>query len=90
MRVAAFSAEEAERMRDAIWQALAAVGIHRDRQDTWTVERPAHLQRLKNDAVFRKVGSDALRKVIDAIFEGRRYEPPKKLGCVFRCFPQRT
>ena len=87
MRVAAFNAKEAERMRDAIWQALAAVGIHRDRQDTWTVERPAHLQRLKNDAVFRKVGSDALRKVIDAIFEGRRYDLPKNWGAFFVAFP---
>lgn len=87
MRVAAFSTEDAERMRDAVWQALAAVGIHRDRQDTWTVERPEHLQRLKNEAVFLKVGSDALLKVIDAIFEGRSFELPKNWGAFFIAFP---
>ena len=74
-------------MRDAVWQALAVVGIHRYRQETWTVERPTHLQRLKNDAIFRKVGSDALLKVIDAIFEGRSYELPKNWGAFFVAFP---
>lgn len=87
MRVDAFSTEDAERMRNAVWQALEAVGIQRDRHETWTVERPAHLQHLKNDPVFNVVGSKRLLKVIDAIFAGRSYELPPNWGAFFVAFP---
>lgn len=87
MRVAAFGADDARRMRDAVWMALAAVGIHRDRPETWTVERPAHLQQLKHDPVFQAVGSKTLFEAIDSIFEGRSYEPPKNWGAFFVAFP---
>ncbi len=87
MRVAAFGSDAAQHMREAVWQALAALGIHRDQKETWTIERPCHLQQLKNDPVFGAVGSAALIKVIDAIFEGRSYEQPKNWGAFFIAFP---
>jgi len=83
----AFDAEAATAMRDAVWDALAEVGIHRDQPSTWTVERPAHLQHLKDDPVFRAIGSKALFAAIDAVLEGRVYEAPGNWGAFFIAFP---
>jgi hypothetical protein len=88
MRVgAAFGSDAAARMRDAVWRALAAEGIDRDRPETWTLERPVRLQRLKRDPVFQAIGSEALFAAIDAIFEGRGYPRPKDWGGFFIAFP---
>jgi len=83
----AFGAEAAAAMRDAVWRVLAEAGIDRDRRATWTVERPPHLQKLKNDPVFRAVGSDRLLAAIDAVFEGRLHDIPKDWGAHFVAFP---
>ncbi len=83
----AFDAEAAAAMRDATWSALAEVGIHRDRPSTWTVERPVHLQHLKDDPAFRAVGSESLFAVIDAVLESRVYKPPGNWGALFLAFP---
>src|SRR5687768_6803568 len=79
----AFDADAAKAMRDAVWRALAEAGVRRDRPATWTVERPAHLQRLKDDAGFLAVGSEALLAAIDAVLAGRPYQPPKDWGACF-------
>jgi hypothetical protein len=86
----AFRPEAAATMRDAVWAVLAGAGIDRDRPATWTVERPAHLQRLKADPAFQAVGSDILRAAIDAIFEGRPWDAPKDWGAMFLAFPGDT
>jgi hypothetical protein len=83
----AFDPEAAAAMRDAVWDALAEVGIYRDRPSTWTVERPAQLQRLKDDPVFRAVGSKTLFSTIDAALEGRTYKAPGNWGACFIAFP---
>jgi ectoine hydroxylase-related dioxygenase (phytanoyl-CoA dioxygenase family) len=74
-------------MRDAVWHALADVGICRDRPSTWTVERPPNLQHLRTDPVFRAVGSKVLLEAIDAILESQRYETPRDWGALFIAFP---
>jgi hypothetical protein len=86
----AFDAEAAQAMRDSVWRALKNVGVHRHRPATWTVERPPHLQHLKNDPVFQKVGSSAVLSAIDAILEGLPYERPKDWGALFLAFPGKT
>ena len=53
---------KAAAMRDVVWRALAAVGIHRDDPTTWRKERPDHLQHLKSDPVFRAVRATARRR----------------------------
>lgn len=83
----AFSSTSAALMRDAVWRALADDGIERDRPDTWKVERPTHLQRLKHDPVFDAVGSARLTEMCNAIFAGIRYEIPKDWGAFFLAFP---
>ncbi|HEY1125501.1 MAG TPA: phytanoyl-CoA dioxygenase family protein [Sphingobium sp.] len=86
----AFDDEAGAAMRDAVWAVLAQAGIARDRPDSWTVERPAHLQRLKADPAFLAVGSETLLAAIDAVLEGRAYEPPKDWGGFFLAFPTAT
>jgi Phytanoyl-CoA dioxygenase (PhyH) len=86
----AFDAEAARAMRDSVWRALENVGIHQDRPSTWTMERPAHLQHLKDDPVFHKVGSHTLLSVINTILEGVPYEKPKNWGALFLAFPGNT
>jgi hypothetical protein len=83
----AFSEDAAAAMREAVWRALADAGVHRDRPSTWSVARPNHLQRLKNDPVFRAVGSATVYAAIDTIFDGRPYDAPKDWGAVFVTFP---
>lgn len=87
MRVeSALPAASAAAMRDAVWAALASVGIHRDRPSTWTVERPSHLQALKNHAAFRWHADDSLQQAIKAIL-GPSCHPPDHWGAVFIAFP---
>ena len=86
----AFDADAARAMRDFVWRALENVGIHRDRPSTWTVERPPHLQSLKDDPVFQKVGSTILLSAIDTILDGVPHERPKNWGALFLAFPGRT
>lgn len=88
MRVAkAFGADAASQMREAVWLALATVGIDRDQRSTWLVERPTRLQHLKNDPVFQAVGSETLYAAIDAIFGDQQYDRPKDWGAFFIAFP---
>ena len=86
----AFESEAARAMRHCVWRGLENVGIHRDLPSTWTVERPANLQHLKDDPVFQRVGSHALLAVIDAILEGVPHEKPKNWGAFFLAFPVST
>ena len=74
-------------MRSAVWRELASVGVLRTDPSTWTKERPEHLQRLKGDPAFRKVGSARLLDAIDTVLEGRAYERPKNWGAIFLAFP---
>jgi hypothetical protein len=83
----AFDAAAAASMREAVWDALAKVGVRRDQPSTWTTERPSHLQRLKDDPVFRAVGGKALLAAIDAALGGKPYETPENWGAFFIAFP---
>ncbi|MBO9575555.1 MAG: phytanoyl-CoA dioxygenase family protein [Sphingobium sp.] len=86
----AFDADAAAAMRDAVWRELAADGIARDRPSTWTVERPAHLQKLKNDPLFLRVGSERLRAAIDEVLGSKTYDAPRDWGAFFLAFPGDT
>lgn len=48
----------------------------------------AHLQQLKNDPIFQRVGGPILLSAIDAILEGLPYEKPKNWGALFLAFPR--
>jgi hypothetical protein len=83
----AFNAEAAAAMREVVWHGLAEAGIERDDPATWTVERPAHLQRLRSHSAFREVANPGVLAAIAAIMEGRPYPAPKDWGSLFIAFP---
>jgi ectoine hydroxylase-related dioxygenase (phytanoyl-CoA dioxygenase family) len=83
----AIDAAAAAEMRDLVWAELAADGILRKDPATWRVERPAHLQRLRDHPAFQVVGSEAVLAAIDAIMQGRAYESPRNWGSLFLAFP---
>jgi hypothetical protein len=83
----AFSVDAAAAMRAVVWQVLAHAGIREDDASTWTTERPAHLQRVRQAAAFRTVGSARVLRAIDAAFEGLPYERPEEWGSAFVAFP---
>src|ERR1700761_7088878 len=80
----AFSPGAAAAVREGV---RAEAVLRRYEPSTWTVERPAHLQRLKAQAIFREVGGPAVIAAIDAILGGRAYEAPKTWGAPFIAFP---
>jgi Phytanoyl-CoA dioxygenase (PhyH) len=84
---AAFHAEDAARMCDAIWDALAKVGIRRDDSSTWTTARPEHLQHLKGNPVFRAIGTERTVGAIDDVLEGQPWERGSDWGAFFLQFP---
>ena len=83
----AFSRDEAAAMRDVVWRALAAAGIHQNEPSTWQKERPDHLQHLKSDPVFRAVGSDRTLAAIDEVLHGQPWRRPSDWGAFFLVFP---
>ena len=83
----AFSLDAAAAMREVIWHGLAEQGIARDDPATWTVERPAHLQSLRSNPVFRQVASPETLAAIDVILGTRAYPQPKDWGSLFIAFP---
>jgi Phytanoyl-CoA dioxygenase (PhyH) len=84
---AAFSSTDAAAMCDAIWSGLARASIDREDPATWTKERPEHLQHLKQDPVFRAIGSARTTSAIDAALEGQPWEMPGDWGAFFLQFP---
>jgi len=83
----AFDAEAAAAMRDLVWDGLAKTGVLRDAPSTWTIERPAKLQALKENPVLNAVGSDRVLSTIGAILGTQSYGPPKRWGAIFIAFP---
>ncbi|HEU4650365.1 MAG TPA: phytanoyl-CoA dioxygenase family protein [Croceibacterium sp.] len=74
-------------MREAVWHLLAESGVKRNRLETWTAERPSHMQRLKRHAAFAWSPSDGLSEVIARLL-GRSYDPPEHWGAPFIAFPR--
>jgi hypothetical protein len=83
----AFGADQAAAMRDVVWRALRETGCEPDQPDTWREERPAHLQHLKSNPVFRAVGSDRTVAAIDQVLAGQRWPRPADWGAFFILFP---
>jgi hypothetical protein len=84
---AAFDAEEAARMCDVIWDALAKQGIRRNDPSTWTQARPEHLQHLKRHPAFRAIGTERTIGAIDEVMEGQPWQRPSDWGAFFLQFP---
>jgi len=84
----AFSKQEAETMRAAVWRVLAYSNIRENEPATWTTERPTHLQELKNDPVFGAVWGERTRTAISQLMERTAWPEPKSWGGFFITFPR--
>ena len=88
MRVSgAFSPQDAEAMRGAVWRVLEGAGIHKDEPSTWTTERPTHLQALRDDPVFGRAWGPRTRAAIGEILELSSWPEPRSWGGFFITFP---
>jgi len=74
-------------MCDVIWTGLAEAGILRNDPSTWKTARPAHLQHLKTDPVFRTIGTERTIQAIDEVMDGQPWQKPRDWGAFFLQFP---
>ena len=86
---AAFSADDAARMRDVLWSELARRhGMERDDRSTWTNLRPTGLKTTKTHRVADAILGSRLRSVLDGLL-GEWSEPPHQ-GQVLVTMPEGT
>lgn len=83
----AFTATEAEAMRDVVWKELENRGTRRNHPDTWHAEAPAHLQHLKGRPEFQAVWSNTTLAAIADLLGPERAAPPRDAGAFFLLFP---
>jgi hypothetical protein len=83
----AFDPQAALAMCEVIWDGLADIGVDRERPSTWAVERPSHLQALKDHPAFHAVGGPPVLAAIETVLQGRAYKPPQNWGALFLAFP---
>jgi hypothetical protein len=85
---AAFSAEDASAMRDVVWTAMKTMhGVDRDDRSTWVHEAPFHLDVLKGDPVWHRVGTERLRSAITEALGTAAWQVNKGWGAQFHLFP---
>jgi len=74
-------------MRAATWRVLARQGVRENDRSSWTIERPAHLQALRDDPAFNAIGSAKTLAAMRAAMEGQSWEEMKNWGSAFLAFP---
>ncbi|HEX6686667.1 MAG TPA: phytanoyl-CoA dioxygenase family protein [Candidatus Limnocylindrales bacterium] len=68
-------------MRDRFWDHLSREhGIDPDRVDTWTVERPRHLQALKRSRAFNLMATREVCGSLDDLLGVAEWQPPSAWG----------
>lgn len=68
-------------MRDRFWDHLSRKhGIDPDRADTWTVQRPRHLQALKRSGAFNLMATGQVREALDDLLGVAGWQPPSTWG----------
>lgn len=78
---------DAEAMADALWDELERRhGLHRRRPETWTVERPFHLQAVARSGAFATMASPRVRAVLDELL-GTGWIEPRWWGLPLVAFP---
>lgn len=83
---AAFSADDAARMREVLWSELTARhGMVPDDRSTWTTLRPTGLKTTKRDRVAHAILSPKLRSALDDLLGS--WLEPRHLGQVLVTMP---
>src|SRR5262245_56902800 len=84
----AFSAREARRMCDVIWNELQhRYGVERSEPATWNLHPPTGLRSAKKSPAFAPICGPKVGKALDAILGAGRWRPPKTFGNVLVTMP---
>jgi len=76
-----FSAADAGRMCERIWQELARRhGIRREARGSWSVDQPRHLQALRRSGAFDALASPVLIDAVDRLLGAGRWQRPRHWG----------
>ena len=85
---AAVHADDAERMRDRLWQHLQQHhGARPGRPDTWPAGAVAHFQSLARNGAFDALASPLVRVAIDALLGPGTWQEPEQWGRPLVTFP---
>jgi hypothetical protein len=82
-----FSAADAARMREGLWQALAAQGLRRDDPATWRPVQATGFQALTRSGTFDALGGRVLASALDDAFGGSSWIRPRHWGAPLVTFP---
>jgi Phytanoyl-CoA dioxygenase (PhyH) len=86
---AAIDADDAERMRDRLWDHLRQDhGARPDRPDTWPAGALAHFQSLTRPGAFDALASPPVLAAIDALLGPRACREPEQWGRPLVTFPE--
>jgi hypothetical protein len=84
----AFSSDDAERMRDVLWNELARRhGMDRDDRATWTTLRPTGLKTTKTHPAADAILGPPLRAALDDLFGAGAWAEPPHQGQVLVTMP---
>ena len=85
---AAFTAEQAARMRDVVWRELLhRYDIVRDDPTTWSRHAPTGLKSSKKSRAFAPILGPAVRGALDDLFGAENWIRPKHYGQVLVTMP---
>jgi hypothetical protein len=82
----AFSADDAAAMRDVIWRTLQRRGVDRDNRRTWDQNATSHLQHLRGNPAFARIGTARTLGAIGDLAPMWAGGPPD-WGAFFLLFP---
>lgn len=84
----AFSAAEAARMRDVVWEELRRRhGIERDERTTWDLHAPTGLKSSKKNRAFAPTFGPPVRAALDDLLGAGQWHEPKHYGQVLVTMP---
>ena len=87
----AFSADDAARMRDVVWNELSRrYQIERGDPSTWNRHEPTGLKSTKKSLTFAPICGPVVAVVLDELFGAGRWERPKQYGNVLVTMPNAT
>ncbi|TDU84420.1 phytanoyl-CoA dioxygenase PhyH [Kribbella voronezhensis] len=85
---AAFSAEDANRMRNVLWRELGELyGMRRDNRSTWAPVRPTNLVASKKDSAANAILGPPLRSALDQLLGPAGWSEPPHQGQVLVTLP---
>jgi len=83
----AIAKEDAESMRQKIWDVSKNYDMLEDDRDSWVVLKPTLFKEIGEDGAFNGLGSDTVCAVLDDLFGEIGWQTPDKWGDVLFTIP---